>query len=341
MPRTDLPFELFERVEIHNLNNAKFNGKIAKVRSAVIDGRIRVRILDEDGQETGKLAMIKPENLCSVEAEIEGYDPQKYKTNLRDRGNDFTDIDGTDCMEYWYEGHQEASRQIQRRIMMTNALPDKDGWERFLQRPPALGMTHEEASLLSFSSLRYCMRRNFICVDGVDSKQGLFDILENERSEGKQPIPKWFVPRDERWGQRHLGYQRCGNKCLRTENFKGRFGCCTRCKAVYYCSRKCQKEDWKRGHKKECKDKKKEKHQMNMIAMAMENMTLASRMGVDSKKANEWAASGFKREKAIELGLSQEDMRKIITFFSTRKEPNAKQMRRHEEFMKSHSQTQI
>ena len=50
--------------------------------------------------------------------------------------------------------------------------------------------------------------------------------------------------------------------------------------------------------------------------MYLLDMTLASRMGVDSKKTNEWAASGFKREKAIELGLSEEDMRKIITYFT-------------------------
>ena len=28
---------------------------------------------------------------------------------------------------------------------------------------------------------------------------------------------------------------------------------CSRCKSIYYCSRQCQKDDWKR-HKKECKD---------------------------------------------------------------------------------------
>ena len=29
---------------------------------------------------------------------------------------------------------------------------------------------------------------------------------------------------------------------------------CSGCKIIYYCSAKCQKEDWKKGHKKECKE---------------------------------------------------------------------------------------
>ncbi len=30
--------------------------------------------------------------------------------------------------------------------------------------------------------------------------------------------------------------------------------CCSKCKSVYYCSVKCEKDDWKnRGHKEECK----------------------------------------------------------------------------------------
>ena len=70
-------------------------------------------------------------------------------------------------------------------------------------------------------------------------------------------------------------------------------------------------------------------------------MCLASDLGVDFMKANEWRASGFKREKAVELGLDEDDIRNIITFFNTRKEASAKQMRRHEEYMKAHPQTRI
>jgi hypothetical protein len=29
---------------------------------------------------------------------------------------------------------------------------------------------------------------------------------------------------------------------------------CSRCKQVYYCNRHCQKQHWKHGHKKECKE---------------------------------------------------------------------------------------
>lgn len=35
--------------------------------------------------------------------------------------------------------------------------------------------------------------------------------------------------------------------------FVGRLKCCTQCKAIYYCSRNCQKEDWRGGHREACR----------------------------------------------------------------------------------------
>jgi len=40
----------------------------------------------------------------------------------------------------------------------------------------------------------------------------------------------------------------CCYRSLSTDNRK----CCVECRAVYYCSRECQTEDWKAGHKKDC-----------------------------------------------------------------------------------------
>jgi hypothetical protein len=48
---------------------------------------------------------------------------------------------------------------------------------------------------------------------------------------------------------RKNGCANCGIASLEDEQFKQ----CARCKAVYYCSKKCQVEHWKAGHKVDCK----------------------------------------------------------------------------------------
>jgi len=46
---------------------------------------------------------------------------------------------------------------------------------------------------------------------------------------------------------------RCSNPiCDRKEKRPREFQRCERCKVVFYCSRKCQKKDWKSGHKRNC-----------------------------------------------------------------------------------------
>jgi len=48
----------------------------------------------------------------------------------------------------------------------------------------------------------------------------------------------------------------CSNEpCSATARQKGlqKLQACGQCKAIWYCSTKCQKEDWKKNHKKVCK----------------------------------------------------------------------------------------
>jgi tetratricopeptide (TPR) repeat protein len=47
--------------------------------------------------------------------------------------------------------------------------------------------------------------------------------------------------------------------CDKVETYLGEFKCCQRCRLKYYCSRKCQKDHWYDGHKKECKKYKSKK----------------------------------------------------------------------------------
>ncbi len=32
------------------------------------------------------------------------------------------------------------------------------------------------------------------------------------------------------------------------------YKCCSKCRSIYYCSVKCQRKDWKSGHKEECEE---------------------------------------------------------------------------------------
>ena len=46
----------------------------------------------------------------------------------------------------------------------------------------------------------------------------------------------------------------CGSTpCSKFAENSQKYNCCSKCKAVWYCSKPCQKQDWKR-HKKFCKD---------------------------------------------------------------------------------------
>ena len=48
-------------------------------------------------------------------------------------------------------------------------------------------------------------------------------------------------------GQSHCA--NCGKDALADEKFKQ----CSKCKSQWYCSKECQVEAWKAGHKKDCK----------------------------------------------------------------------------------------
>jgi len=51
---------------------------------------------------------------------------------------------------------------------------------------------------------------------------------------------------------RECSYTRCSNKESRNGLIE-KYKTCSECRFAHYCSRKCQKRDWKKGHKDQCK----------------------------------------------------------------------------------------
>ena len=61
-------------------------------------------------------------------------------------------------------------------------------------------------------------------------------------SQAGKTLKEW-----EDYGQSHCAYY--GKDVQPGEKFKQ----CSRCRAQWYCSKECQVEAWKAGHKKDCK----------------------------------------------------------------------------------------
>ena len=76
----------------------------------------------------------------------------------------------------------------------------------------------------------------------------------------------------------------CGN-CGRSPNNGETFSHCSRCKVVPYCSKTCQKQHWKNGHKQTCQNAREREEDM----MKKQNKTM-----VDEEKP--WKGSGKPRK---------------------------------------------
>ena len=70
-------------------------------------------------------------------------------------------------------------------------------------------------------------------------------IAASEASEGRTPLV------EERYVD-HTSHQE--RRCAVCEKVTADILRCAVCKMAYYCSPKCQKRDWKRGHKTKCKE---------------------------------------------------------------------------------------
>lgn len=282
------------RVKIEGLiserGRREFNGKFGMIEEKKPNGRWAVNIrLEEDT----KIVSIKEENIRFLTPEETGID----------------------------EKQREKVREVLWKLTAL-PLPDKDGWENFLQRPIGLGISIEEANLIGFSSLRDYMLKSFIPCSGVSTKEGLLYILCAQTE--NFPIPKWFKPKTRKYGPRHLGYQPCENeKCLKTEDVETKFKWCSDCKAVYYCGRKCQKNDYKKRHKKKCVEQKDFRDITMQASYALEMFVLMSEFGIEKEACEEWFKYPTK-ENALRLGLDIENLKQFLQRFPSQKKEDKK-----------------
>jgi hypothetical protein len=163
---------------------------------------------------------------------------------------------------------------------------DAESKDKFLKRKPALGVTstfldetRRHNSLLPpvqqrilFSIMRSSMLRQLIPCSGACKLDDLLDILQVQLDSGvPSPIPEWYEFSTRRFGPRFLGFYSCNNRgCWKTETLEESFARCTQCKLAFYCSRECQKEDWKARHKYLCKIGKKQRETAKRAAEVME-----------------------------------------------------------------------
>lgn len=151
--------------------------------------------------------------------------------------------------------------------------PNPEAMERreFEARPPALGITpailDELVAFMNqsqlrpvqkrhlYSGLRDLMLRQLIPCSDCSTIAELIQILRAEMEGGMPaPVPDWYQYSTVTMGPRKIGYYDCCNRnCFKTEDTATRFQTCSQCHVAHYCSRECQKADWKAKHKFVCK----------------------------------------------------------------------------------------
>lgn len=170
-------------------------------------------------------------------------------------------------------------------VLSFGASPEGEYRREFERRPPAMGATPQlldeiashctrlpPVQLRSLKSLlRDQMLRQLISCDGAATVEDLVNILREEMESGVPAlVPEWYEYSNVRMGPRKIGYDGCSNRgCLRTETLDEQFSRCSKCKVAIYCSRNCQKSDWKVRHKQVCKEAAKQREMIERTSHSM------------------------------------------------------------------------
>lgn len=166
----------------------------------------------------------------------------------------------------------------------------------FEKRPPAMGATekllndvaHHYQRLPSvqqrrlLASIRSRMMRMLISCDGAVTLEDHISILRKEIQTGIcGPVPSWYKYSTVTMGPRKIGYFECSHRdCHHTERVDTKFSQCARCKLPSYCSRDCQKVDWKARHKQLCNQQLvEEQEQIVRVGKMLQGLTDLSLTG--------------------------------------------------------------
>ena len=153
-----------------------------------------------------------------------------------------------------------------------DGTPEAEYRKDFEARKPALGLTEEDLVELEshwelpglepvqkrryFRMLRNKVLRMLIPCSGCADVPALVAVLRAELESGvPAAVPDWYTFSTVTMGPRKIGYDVCNNRgCFECEDLERKFSRCGGCKLPFYCSRKCQRADWKARHKHVCKN---------------------------------------------------------------------------------------
>ena len=188
------------------------------------------------------------------------------------------------------------------RLMACPPLPEALTRREFEARRPALGLTtaqvddletHAKNPLLHpaqlrslFRMVRSTMCRNLIPTPGCSTVAELCSILRDEiASKVPARVPDWYVFSTVTMGPRKIGYDVCSARgCLQTETLDKRFLKCGQCRLPLYCSKDCQKNDWKVRHKKVCREIAEQRKKVKSAGKILQLMSGVSRAELKAEK---------------------------------------------------------
>jgi hypothetical protein len=161
--------------------------------------------------------------------------------------------DGDDHIDSWTEG-VEGVGWLDNEVMMatelmkiiwtnkTKKIEKWEEWEEWEECKTVVDFQEKMASFFSLDELRFI---SFVIECGGSDEEMLFELRETDR----KTIKDWFKQKGF-----IFKYSEC-SVCHKIGEMKKCAGCAGKGLSTYYCSKECQKIDWKNSHKYSCDGK--------------------------------------------------------------------------------------